>query len=660
MSILQIARAKARLDNSDLISVIYNSPSHFQSLKDYIAKIKAYHPQEEMMSIYEKSRVDKIKYAYKAAAQAIREHRENYITKDVPHELFHATNFTMPGGISTIMVIPIINILANEQQKKQWLPLLNSFRAIGAYAQTELAHGSDVQSLQTEAIYDERKDVFVLNNPSVGSYKWWPGELGHIGNVAVVYAKTIVKGKNIGVLPFMVKIRDLQTHKVCKGVNVGDVGPKFGYAAKENGYLWFDNYEIPRNSLLNKFFDIDKTGKLITKGNPKIMYGAMMTVRIFLIHSSGYTLGKGLAIALRYSHLRKQFKNDKGEETTVIDYQLQQHKLFPLLAKAHAMILNHKRISNAINECNSRIEKGDFSLLQECHILLSGAKAMYTWWTNSGLTVCMQCCGGHGFSQYSGIPFLIQSFSPNCILEGENTILLLQVGRFLLKHMGNIIRGKTKKVKGHVSYLLEGDMLEEFKAVNSSSFVNNPSNLLTLMRKACYLAVGDTLQHMAENTKDNNFLETFNKKSGVRVFECAKLHTVMFTLETFINSQNDLNKKNVKDVYTDLSLLFAIDQILEFCHLFIAFDVFDGEFIELLKTTYESVLERLKNDALVLSEIFVPDDYILFSAIANSNEKPYENLYKLAKETGMSNQVDLSGFYLNTIRKASLKAFPKL
>ena len=68
--------------------------------------------------------------------------------------------------------------------------------------------------------------------------------------------------------------------------------------------------------------------------------------------------------------------------------------------------------------------------------------------------------------------------------------------------------------------------------------------------------------------------------------------------------------------------------------------------------------ESLKYDSLVLAEIFAPDDYMLFSAIADQNETPYNNLYTLAKTTGMSNQVDLTDYYLKTIRQAALQSFP--
>jgi acyl-CoA oxidase len=75
---------------------------------------------------------------------------------------------------------------------------------------------------------------FNINSPD------WPGELGLLSNWALVYAGLIVDGKKHGVFPFMVPIRDPETHRPLPGVTVGDIGPKMGYGSKDNGFLGFN------------------------------------------------------------------------------------------------------------------------------------------------------------------------------------------------------------------------------------------------------------------------------------------------------------------------------------------------------------------------------------------------------------------------------------
>lgn len=660
MSILEKARLQSQISTSDLINLVYVSKDRYNKLLKCLKGMEKDLPQNESLMYYEKSRLKQIKHAYTILSKEMIARRAGTDYENAPEELYYAHNILMPGAVSILMVRHIINVVGTDEQREKWLPLLDTYRYIGAYAQTELAHGSDVQNLETEAVYDEKTDELVINNKTVSSYKWWPGELGHLANIAIVYAKTIVNDKNLGVLPILVELRDYETHKVLPGVEVGDIGPKFGYSEKENGYLRFSNYRVPRSNLLSRFIDFKLDGQLITKGNPKIMYASMMNVRIALLHSSSYHLGKALAITVRYSHIRSQFKDQSFTEVPIIDYQLQQHKLIPLIAKTYAMMCGFTQIRKVIQHIEQDIKKSDFSKLQEGHILLSGGKAVYTAWCNSGLVTCLQACGGHGFSHFSGIPMLIQGFLPNTILEGENAILLLQVGRYLLKAMGKILRGRVDKITPQIQYLLNSEYYDNLTVENTEDFLSNPKNIMDLLSKGVFSAIKHALEHMMQFADKNNVLEVFNKKSAIRVIEAAKLHTLLFTFEYFLKSIEDLESENSKLALTNLAVFFAIDQLIENAQLYSALDVLNSEVLITIKSLYEKLLTKIKPDILTLSEIYALDDNMLYSALGHQNEKPYENLFRMAKEVGTMNKVDLTDYYLNTIRKASLYAYPKL
>lgn len=60
----------------------------------------------------------------------------------------------------------------------------------------------------------------------------------------------------------MVPIRDLNTHKPLPGVEVGDIGPKLGYATKDNGFLKFTHCRIPRFNMLAKYITVTKEGEV--------------------------------------------------------------------------------------------------------------------------------------------------------------------------------------------------------------------------------------------------------------------------------------------------------------------------------------------------------------------------------------------------------------
>ena len=87
-------------------------------------------------------------------------------------------------------------------------------------------------------------------------------------------------------------------------------------------------------------------------------------------------------------------------------------------------------------------KNGVFTNLNETHAISSGLKAIFTWDTMAALQVLRRACGGHGFLQYSGLPGLLSEASPATTYEGENSILLLQTARFILKSLKNVQKGK--------------------------------------------------------------------------------------------------------------------------------------------------------------------------------------------------------------------------
>lgn len=87
---------------------------------------------------------------------------------------------------------------------------------------------------------DKTSDEWVIHSPTVTSTKFWPGGLGITANHAVVFAKAVVDGNDYGVMPFLVQIRDFDSHLPMNGIKVGDIGSKLGYNSKDNGWLIFN------------------------------------------------------------------------------------------------------------------------------------------------------------------------------------------------------------------------------------------------------------------------------------------------------------------------------------------------------------------------------------------------------------------------------------
>lgn len=50
-----------------------------------------------------------------------------------------------------------------------------NFKNINFSMQTELGHGTFIRGLETTCTYDPATEEFILNSPTLTSYKWWPG-----------------------------------------------------------------------------------------------------------------------------------------------------------------------------------------------------------------------------------------------------------------------------------------------------------------------------------------------------------------------------------------------------------------------------------------------------------------------------------------------------
>jgi len=153
----------------------------------------------------------------------------------------------------------------------------------------------------------------------------------------------------------------------CKGVELGDIGPKFGYKSKCNGWASFNQVRIPRSQLLAKYTKIDREGNFSIEGDVRILYSVMMDIRTQLGLWSSVILFKALMIGGRYSCVRRQFRyyaGSKEQETKLIDFQTQQLKLFPLLSAAYTFVMTHKTVYDLYVKMQEEIKEGNFDNLE--------------------------------------------------------------------------------------------------------------------------------------------------------------------------------------------------------------------------------------------------------------------------------------------------------
>ena len=131
--------------------------------------------------------------------------------------------------------------------------------------------------------------------------------------------------------------------------------------------------------------------------------------------------------------------------------------MYSALALGYTCHFASIEIINIIKQNMINSKKGDFSLLAECHILLCGGKGVYSQWSNDVCFSMIKAMGVNGQLMDSGIPVFVDAGFNLVIVEGENTIQLLQIGFYLMKTISKIqvlfINFKYNLIQRHFIYI---------------------------------------------------------------------------------------------------------------------------------------------------------------------------------------------------------------
>jgi len=194
-------------------------------------------------------------------------------------------------SVQSGLVMWPIYTYGSEEQKKKWLPALQSGKAIGSFGLTEPQFGSNPGGMLTHAA--KKGGKYVLN----GEKMWITN--GSLADVSVVWAKCEDE-----------KVRGFLVEKGTKGFKAWDVHGKWSLRASVTSGLAFTDCEIPADNLLPKVEGLKGPLGCLNQARYGIGWGG---------------LGAAMACydtALQYAKQRKQFANKP-----IASHQLVQDKL---------------------------------------------------------------------------------------------------------------------------------------------------------------------------------------------------------------------------------------------------------------------------------------------------------------------------------------------
>jgi acyl-CoA oxidase len=379
------------------------------------------------------------------------------------------------------------------------------------------------------------------------------------------------------------------------------------------------------------------------------MYGAMLSTRVMIVtEPSARCLAEAATIAVRYSCVRHQSEIVPGEpEPQVLEFQTQQYKVLPELAAAYAYWFTGNILRTNYYTLNEDIQQGKTDALPELHALSAGLKAVVSACAMQGVEQCRLACGGHGYSLSSGLPKLYMHAIPAATYEGENTVLLLQTARYLVKAYQ---QAQTTPVKGSAAYL--GEKIASGSHVDSTL---NPQALLDAYKYRATRLISRVSQRLSRLISQGKAAHDAWNMSSVLLTKAAEAHCHYYIAKVFFEKIESISDGAIHTVLINLFQLLICHGIANDAGNFLADNYLSPQQLDVIIEGLLVCLDKLRPNAVSLVDAFDFTDHHLGSVLGRYDGNVYENLYKWAASSPLNKtQVHESFKYLKALAQSKL------
>ncbi|KAH7882117.1 peroxisomal oxidase [Phlebopus sp. FC_14] len=620
------ARAKTSIDVKTVRDLLFAGRSNWE-IHQKLENILSKEPLFSKLNIPFVGRVDAYRRGLAITNRLIQLQRLHGWTTEEMAQVSLILLEWLPINLHNIAFEPVFISQASPVIMDEYWDLVTNKGIQGCYLQTELGHGSNVARLETTATYLPETQEFEIHSPSLTSTKWWVGGLGKTATHGIVQAKLVLPvGKDMGPHLFLVQLRSLEDHSALPGIVLGDIGPKAGggLPAIDNGYARFDHVRIPRVNMFSKFARVTKDGRYVTPSNPRHSYAGMMYIRASMVTSAGWTLARGITIAIRYSTVRRQgYVDADGLECQVLLYPSTYHRLLPILSRAYVFIDLGRRTTNVFSATTERIQH-DSDYLAEVHATLCGLKVLASTTTAKDLETARRALGGHGYSAFAGIGRLYADYLPAVTYEGDNYVLDGQVVRAALKSYKSLFSNSNYSLGLH-SYLRLLQVDDPARPQINATIWQHSRSIIRILEWRAALAVKNYAQ--AADELDGGINHRLSK-AITESFVAARVGDMISALDKLPQEE----ARVLGELYHLYLLTTAEDALVDLLSMgLLRHSGGDEDVARDLRLAVKSTCVRLLPNAIGLTDAFSFSDWSLDSALGVYDGRVYEELWRRAQ-----------------------------
>lgn len=314
-------------------------------------------------------------------------------------------------------------------------------------------------------------------------------------------------------------------------------------------------------------------------------------------------------------------------------------KLFPQLAQIFAHTISNQYIIGKFEEMLEQIQHDKFDLLDLNHHFSSGFKSVQTQDTMDGAFMMRQSLGGAGYSAWSGIPRIIDEYSPSVTFEGDNTVMAQQSFNMLLKQAKSAYKGKLQKVNDAFLYLKKITTVQEQRCqVSKTADLFDLDVLEQIMEHKVLVQIRRIVEKQMD-LKDVSKKDFTNSVAALEIVKASQDHIRLFMFHLFkVKVQNEVKCANLRSHLRRLCALYALNQLNMDCRVCYETGFFKTgiNYSDMILDAMKQLNLEIRPYALVLLEVYGAKDEMLQSAIGNSYGDIYETHLEWAKNSRLN------------------------